>query len=160
MLRLVAQVLRENVRATDTAARYAGDEFLLVLPETNLEGAEELAKRIRERFSETLAPFPDANCSLSLGAAEVYEDMVDVEDWIQQADTALYRAKEGGRDRLVAAPRVEVGPSRGPQDAALASAAAPRGAVPGVDAVRSLLQVAGGTPTSRLNARLNAASES
>jgi diguanylate cyclase len=159
VLRLVAQVLRENVRATDTAARYAGDEFLLVLPETDLGGAEELAKRIRERFSETLAPFPDANCSVSLGAAEAYEDMVDVEDWIQQADTALYRAKEGGRDRLVAAPRVEVGPRRSASDAALAGAVS-CGTMPRVEAVRSLLQVAGGTPTRGSNARLNAASES
>jgi diguanylate cyclase len=108
VLRQVAGVLRENMRATDTAARYAGDEFLLVLPDTSLEGAAEMAKRIRARFSEALAQVPDANCSVSLGAAEVYEDMADVEDWIQQADTALYRAKEAGRDRLVTAPRVEV----------------------------------------------------
>jgi len=110
VLRRVAQVLLENMRATDTATRYAGDEFLLVLPDTNLEGAAEMAKRIRERFSEALARDFDANCSVSLGAAAAYEDMVDVEDWIQQADTALYRAKEGGRDRLVAAPSVVVGP--------------------------------------------------
>ncbi|HXR56403.1 MAG TPA: diguanylate cyclase [Casimicrobiaceae bacterium] len=109
VLRQVASVLLENMRATDTAARYAGDEFLLVLPDTNLEGAAEMAKRIRARFSEALAQMPDAKASVSLGAAEVYEDMADVEDWVQQADTALYRAKEAGRDRFVAAPRIEVG---------------------------------------------------
>ena len=114
VLRQVASVLLENMRTTDTAARYAGDEFLLVLPETTLEGAAEMAKRIRARFSEALAQVPGANCSVSLGAAEVYEDMADVEDWVQQADTALYRAKEAGRDRLVTAPRVEV---RTPHDA-------------------------------------------
>ena len=104
----VAKVLLDNVRATDTAARYAGDEFLLVLPDTDLDGAAEIAARIRARCAEALAEFPDAGCSLSLGAAEVYADMADVEDWIQQADAALYRAKAAGRDRLVTAPRVEV----------------------------------------------------
>jgi diguanylate cyclase len=108
VLRHVAKVLVENIRTTDTAARYAGDEFLLVLPDTDLDGASEMARRIRGCFSEAFAQVPGAKCSVSLGAAEVYEDMVDVEDWIQQADAALYRAKEGGRDRLVTAPRVEV----------------------------------------------------
>jgi diguanylate cyclase len=116
VLKQVATVLLENTRATDTAARYAGDEFLLVLPDTDLQGATEMAKRIRARFSEALAQLPDTNCSVSLGAAEVYEDMADVEDWIQQADTALYRAKEAGRDRLVTAPRVEVPARRDPDE--------------------------------------------
>ena len=111
VLRQVAKTLLENTRITDTVARYAGDEFLLVLPDTNLEGADEMAKRIRGRFGEALEPFPDVACTVSLGAAEAYSDMADVEDWIQQADTALYRAKEGGRDRMVAAPSVVVAPN-------------------------------------------------
>ena len=113
VLRDLAKVLVDNIRATDTAARYAGDEFLLVLPDTDIDGAAEMAKRIRTCFAAALAKIPGgANCSASLGAAAVYEDMADVEDWIQQADTALYRAKDAGRDRFVAAPRVEVPPRR------------------------------------------------
>ena len=108
VLRDVAKVLVDNIRITDTAARYAGDEFLLVLPDTSVDGAAEMANRIRACFSAALARIPGANCSVSLGAAAAYEDMADVEDWIQQADAALYRAKEAGRDRFVAAPRVEV----------------------------------------------------
>jgi predicted signal transduction protein with EAL and GGDEF domain len=45
---------------------------------------------------------------VSLGAAEAHAEMADVEDWIQQADAALYNAKTGGRDRLVSAPTVVV----------------------------------------------------
>ena len=110
VLRDLAKVLVDNIRATDTAARYAGDEFLLVLPDTGVAGAAEMATRIRGCFAAALAKIPGATCSVSLGAAAVYEDMADVEDWIQQADTALYRAKEAGRDRFVAAPCVEVTP--------------------------------------------------
>ena len=51
---------------------------------------------------------PGLQCTLSLGAAEAHAEMVDVEDWIQQADAALYRAKDAGRDRLVMAPRLEM----------------------------------------------------
>jgi diguanylate cyclase len=108
VLRDVAKVLVDNIRITDTAARYAGDEFLLVLPDTSVDGAAEMAKRIRACFSAALDRLPGADCSVSLGAAAAYADMADVEDWIQQADAALYRAKEAGRDRFVAAPRVEV----------------------------------------------------
>jgi diguanylate cyclase len=122
VLRQVAKVLLDNIRATDTVARYAGDEFLLVLPDTALEGATEMAKRIRTHFAETFAQLPGAHCSVSLGAAELYADMADVEDWIQQADTALYRAKEAGRDQLVTAPRIE-GAHRQEPDASARAAA-------------------------------------
>jgi diguanylate cyclase len=111
ILRAVALLLRKSSRATDTPARYAGDEFLLVLPETDLEGAAEMAKRIREQLAAaSFERAPDYHCTVSLGAAEAHDEMADVEDWIQQADAALYRAKAAGRDRMVCAPRIAVSP--------------------------------------------------
>jgi diguanylate cyclase len=107
ILRRVAKTLRECSRAIDTPARYAGDEFLLVLPVTTLEGATELTKRIRnELAAATFDTAPGLRCTISLGAAEAHTDMADVEDWIQQADATLYEAKARGRDQMVCAPRV------------------------------------------------------
>jgi diguanylate cyclase len=101
----VANLLRQCSRTTDTPARYAGDEFLLVLPDTDLTGAAEMARRIRAQLcATTFEHAPDVCCTLSLGAAEVHSEMANVEDWIQQADAALYHAKATGRDRLVNAP--------------------------------------------------------
>ena len=104
VLRGVANVLLECCRATDTAARYGGDEFLLILPETDLRGAEEAAERIR-RHLEALV-FQRAaglRCTVSLGAAEANRGITNVDAWIQQSDAALYRAKAAGRDRFVGA---------------------------------------------------------
>ncbi|HMA31517.1 MAG TPA: diguanylate cyclase [Casimicrobiaceae bacterium] len=101
VLRAIARVLREACRGTDVVARYGGDEFLLVLPELRLQAVEAVAARIRERLdSLSVEAAPGASCTVSLGAAEATADMADVEDWIQQADTALYRAKTAGRDRF------------------------------------------------------------
>jgi diguanylate cyclase (GGDEF)-like protein len=109
ILRQVALTLRRCTRITDTPARYAGDEFLLVLPETDLPGVMELAKRIRAELGATIfEQAPGLSCTVSLGAAEADRDMADVEDWIQKADAALYDAKATGRDRLVSAPTVGV----------------------------------------------------
>ena len=101
ILRGVATVLRECCRATDTPARYGGDEFMLILPETDLAGAEEVAARIRrhlERMSFKQAP--GLACTVSLGAAEANREIANIDAWIQRADAALYRAKDGGRDRF------------------------------------------------------------
>jgi diguanylate cyclase len=100
----VADVLRQCCRAMDTTARYGGDEFLLLLPETDIRGAEEVAARIRRQIA-TLAveAAPGLACTVSLGAAEADRQIANVEVWIQQADAALYRAKAAGRDRFVAA---------------------------------------------------------
>ena len=108
VLRDLATMLRQCSRATDTPARYAGDEFLLVMPETDLEGAIKMAQRIREQLAAaTFGHAPGTRCTASLGAAEAHRDMVDVEDWIQQADAALYQAKANGGDCLVSAPRID-----------------------------------------------------
>jgi diguanylate cyclase len=127
MLRAVGATLRRCARVTDTAARYAGDEFLLVLPETNLRGARELARRVRERLAMTvLEHAPTWRCTVSLGAAEAREEIADVEQWIAQADAALYEAKTAGRDRLMSAPAVAPDGASDPERVMAAS----RGAAP------------------------------
>lgn len=113
ILRRVATTLRGCCRVTDTPARFAGDEFVLVLPDTNLEGAAELTRRFRECLAvEAFERAPGLRCTVSFGAAEAHREMADVEDWIQQADAALYNAKTSGRDRLVSAPLIVALPRR------------------------------------------------
>jgi diguanylate cyclase len=100
----VAETLRKCCRETDTPTRYGGDEFLLMLPETDLRGAEEAARRIRRQL-ETMAfrKAPGLRCTVSLGAAEAGRDIANVDLWVQQADAALYRAKAAGRNRFMPA---------------------------------------------------------
>ena len=101
----VAQALRECCRSYDTPGRYGGDEFMLVLPETDVIGAAEVARRIRKKVDALVFPgAPGFKCTVSLGAAEAGRDVVNVETWVRQADAALYRAKDAGRDRFEAAP--------------------------------------------------------
>lgn len=110
VLRGVATALRECCRATDTAARYGGDEFMLILPETEIAGAEEVAARIRRHLERmTFRQAPGLVCTVSLGASEANRDIANIDAWIQRADAALYRAKEGGRDRFEGAAAVDAG---------------------------------------------------
>jgi diguanylate cyclase len=100
----VAEILRQCSRATDTPARYGGDEFMLILPETDMRGAEEVADRIRAQLDTlVLTNAPDLRCTVSLGAAEATREIINVDVWIRQADAALYRAKAAGRDRFAGA---------------------------------------------------------
>ena len=105
VLRAIAMMLRRCARATDTPARHGGDEFMLVLSDTNLAGANEAVKRIRQQLAlATFEKVPGLRCTGSFGLAEAHEEMIDVEDWIQQADAALYNAKTRGCDCVVSAP--------------------------------------------------------
>ncbi len=100
----LAAVLRDETRVVDTPARYGGDEFMVVMPETRLAGAQELARRIRLRLAALEFPaVPGLRCTVSIGAAETSGELADVDAWINLADKALYRAKALGRDRFVAA---------------------------------------------------------
>lgn len=104
LLQDLATVLRESLRNVDTAGRLGGDEFGVVLPETDLACAHEVAERIRERV-ERLGRTESSHvqsCTVSLGVVEAGPWHRDVEAWIKQADIALYRAKSQGRNRVCA----------------------------------------------------------
>lgn len=99
----VARVLRESSRKSDSVARYGGDEFVMMLPETTLRGAEEASLRVRAKLERVAFECAaDLRCTVSLGAAEAQAEM-DVDAWVRQADDALYRAKLAGRNRFEAA---------------------------------------------------------
>ncbi|MEW9624473.1 diguanylate cyclase [Rhodanobacter geophilus] len=106
LLQELAAVLRESLRSVDMPGRLGGDEFGVVLPETGLERAREVAERIRQRVERIGRGdgSPVLPCTLSLGVAEVGPRHVNVEAWIKQADIALYLAKERGRNQVCANP--------------------------------------------------------
>ncbi len=105
VLREVAQVLRRHTRAEDIACRWGGEEFLLVLPGCAVDDAYAKAEAIREAIAQ-LRVFCRGNAlpqvTASLGIACHPGDGERLEDLINDADAALYHAKTGGRDRVVA----------------------------------------------------------
>ena len=104
VLRDLAQLLRDMVRTQDIVARWGGEEFLVVLPQTPLTGALEVAERLRLAAEATLARELDGidAVTLTLGAAEYAGS---VPESLKLADVALYQGKAAGRNRVVAAPR-------------------------------------------------------
>lgn len=109
LLCALAEMLRDSVRAEDVIARYGGEEFMVLLPETALADAVGLAERLRVQFRERVVPRTGPSpgtTTLSVGVAARPESGTTVESLIQSADTALYRAKREGRDRVVASPSV------------------------------------------------------
>ena len=99
-----ARVLTEAVRGSDVVCRYGGEEFLILAPDTNIEGAAALAEKIRVAVSSRV--FGDGErvfkLTLSVGAAELRSDESG-NDMIARADEALYQAKQAGRNRVEAA---------------------------------------------------------
>jgi two-component system cell cycle response regulator len=104
VLRQIGDLLRGEVRSVDLAARYGGEEFVIVLPETDPDGAQAFAERLRKRvvqtnFAETGDPL---NVTVSIGVASTGPgSAVPTPDaLIASADKALYRAKNEGRNRV------------------------------------------------------------
>lgn len=101
VLRTVTTVIRDVLRNTDFCGRYGGEEFLLVLTQTDINGAMLCAERVRASVGQSLFPNlgPDFRITVSLGLTE-YRIREDVEETISRADEALYRAKKAGRNRV------------------------------------------------------------
>lgn len=103
LLRAVGVLLRAELRTTDIAARYGGDEFALVLPEVNKTGAWAVAEKIRSslrRLSVDAGSGEFVSTTCSVGVASVNEAAREPDDVMRAADTALYAAKAAGRDRV------------------------------------------------------------
>ncbi len=96
LLRRLADILKSNLRTIDTLSRYGGDEFVVILPETNLAQAKLVAEKLRNRVEE--AYFKD-KVTISIGVAE-YQDHFDRFELTVKADRAMYEAKKAGKKRI------------------------------------------------------------
>jgi two-component system, cell cycle response regulator len=107
VLRNIGAMLKANVRATDLAARYGGEELTLVLPHTDAPGALLVAEGLREKFAELEHHLDGVSlrktASLGVAARDGQGEVPSAEALLKHADEALYRAKQGGRNRVEAA---------------------------------------------------------
>ncbi|MCG8551305.1 MAG: diguanylate cyclase, partial [Desulfobacterales bacterium] len=103
VLKQVASIIRDNLRATDIPGRYGGDEFMMILPGTDIEGAIPFAEKIRAVFEKRgLEVKGDASVklTLSLGVAHYAAGIESFAQMLKKADEMLYKSKKGGRNRI------------------------------------------------------------
>ena len=98
-LRGLANALRRTLRASDVPVKTGGDEFVILLPDTNLAEAGRVAQRVKAAVDEQGRIEPDAAITISLGVAS-WRAGRDAKDVLEAADAALYEAKRAGRDRV------------------------------------------------------------
>jgi len=104
VLRRLAQVVMGELRTSDVIAKYGGDEFVIILPQTDREGARTLAERIRAAVEVHEFPGEEEGMKItsSMGIAQFPEDGEITRDLLESADNALYDAKRSGRNRVAA----------------------------------------------------------
>lgn len=103
LLRALGELLRGQIRSEDVACRYGGEEFLLILPESTLETTWDRAETLRRQVRSLRLTHQDSlldTVTLSLGVAVLPDHGATVDELVNAADAALYRAKAAGRDRV------------------------------------------------------------
>ena len=105
VLHSLGKLMSGATRDSDTLARWGGEEFIIIAPETNEQQACQLAETIRKLVAEYAFPHADqqplGHVSLSIGVATMSDGIANAEQLLKLADKAVYRAKESGRDRTV-----------------------------------------------------------
>jgi diguanylate cyclase (GGDEF)-like protein len=106
LLKLTVQCIKDQLRETDIVARYGGDEFVVLLPETPCAGAVGVADRIRKRMESTPLPTRDGTTTVtvSIGIAGYPNHGADFDDVLEKADQAMYGSKSGGKNRTTMLP--------------------------------------------------------
>lgn len=102
VLRSIADVMKKSLRISDTVGRIGGEEFAILLPETEIEDGIEIAERLRNKISTTGLGEEFNNLELTVSAGVSHSDLKDttVDDVLHRSDVALYRAKETGRNSV------------------------------------------------------------
>jgi diguanylate cyclase (GGDEF)-like protein len=103
LLRGVADVIRGGVRATDVAGRHGGDEFIILLPETDAGGAVRVAEKLRRDIAQMSLPDTGqmVRSTVSIGVVSYPDDGRSAAELLRRADAAMYEAKRRGRDQIV-----------------------------------------------------------
>jgi two-component system, cell cycle response regulator len=103
VIRAIGRVLTESCRSTDFVGRVGGEEFCILLPETNEENAVAWAERLRARVAETRVPADGKllSATVSLGVTQMTEATTTAAQFVDDADQCLLAAKQAGRDRII-----------------------------------------------------------
>ena len=102
VIRQVSKAIKEQVRDLDIAGRYGGEEFGIILTNTDANGAATFAERLRMTIEKMVVSSEGqlVKFTISLGIHQLSQDTVDHRAWIEKSDQALYKSKEGGRNRF------------------------------------------------------------
>jgi len=130
-LSTVGECLRDHLRESDFAARIGGEEFLVLAPDTGIEGAFVLAEKLREALAREEIPQLSHPITASFGIAVIPDHAGSAEMLLRRADRACYLAKDRGRNQVQVAVNEEVGVPEGAPAAAAAGSAAWDGSVTG-----------------------------
>ncbi|SDS42292.1 diguanylate cyclase (GGDEF) domain-containing protein [Halopseudomonas sabulinigri] len=105
VIRTTARLTEQLARETDFCGRYGGEEFVVLLPDTSLEGAQQFAERLRQSVERQQLDHQGTplTFTISLGVARLTDAMENYQALIERADKALYQSKEGGRNRTTVA---------------------------------------------------------
>lgn len=102
VIKMLAKIIKKSVRETDVCGRYGGEEFAILLPETDAKNARLVAERIRgvaEKYT-CIHEGTEIKFTVSLGIAQFHATYTSHMTWLEQADQALYMSKEGGRNMV------------------------------------------------------------
>ncbi len=111
VIRQTSETLRRTIRKTDVAGRYGGEEFGVILVDTQSANAMILAERLRKRIEALTIKYDDLviKFKISIGIAELNKDVASYKEWLEHSDKALYYSKENGRNQSTLFDKEKIG---------------------------------------------------